>query len=48
MDKTKILKRIKTVVIVVVCIIAVALLMHLTLNYFVPFVANIHNKGGAY
>lgn len=48
MNKIKLHKVVKTVLIVFVSLIAIALLMHLTINYFVPFVAHMHNKSGAY
>ena len=38
-------KTLKKVLIVVGCVIAVALLAHLTNTYLIPFIANMHNTG---
>jgi hypothetical protein len=48
MNKNKIPKRVKIGVTVLVSLIAIGVLMHLTMNYLVPFVVSMHNKGGVY
>lgn len=40
-------KGFKTTLIIVVSLVVVAVLMHLTMNYLVPFVVEMHS-GGAY
>jgi hypothetical protein len=40
-------KKIRTIVIVIVCVAAAALLMHLTMSNFIPFISNLHS-GAAY
>lgn len=48
MNKNKVLKVIKTGAIVLICLIVLAVLLHLTVNYLVPFVAHMHNGAGSY
>lgn len=40
-------KKTKKVLIIIVCVLAVLVLTHLTLNNLVPFIKNMHS-GGAY
>lgn len=42
----KILNGIKIGLIVVASLIVISILLHLTVNYLVPFISSIHNKGG--
>lgn len=48
MNKNKILKGTKIAIIVIISIIVISLLLHLTMNYLIPFIVNMHNKSGAY
>ena len=48
MNKIKLHKVVRTVLIVVVSLIVIALLMHLTVNYLVPFIVKMHSSNGAY
>ncbi len=45
---SKIHKGIRVGLIVLGGIIVLAILMHLTMNYLVPFIGDMHNNGGAY
>lgn len=36
-------KKHKTALIIIVCIIVVLVVMHFSLNYFVPFIKNMHS-----
>jgi len=47
MDK-KLSKRLKKAGIILVCVIAAALLMHVTVNYLVPFIIDMHKHTAAY
>lgn len=35
--------KLRTALIVVICIMVVLVLMHLSLNYFVPYIKNMHS-----
>jgi len=48
MNKNKILKGVKIGIITVVSLIVIAVVLHLTMNYLVPFIGNLHNSGGVY
>jgi uncharacterized membrane protein YccC len=36
-------KKLRKILIIVVCILAALLLMHFTMNYFVPFIQKMHS-----
>lgn len=48
MNRNKIHKGIRTGAIVLLSLVVIAVLLHLTMNYLVPFIASMHNKSGAY
>ncbi|HEX2926599.1 MAG TPA: hypothetical protein VHP38_10140 [Ruminiclostridium sp.] len=48
MNKKKVLKAVKVGAIVIVTLIVLAVLTHLTANYLIPFIAQMHSKSGVY
>lgn len=48
MSKNRIWKSVKKGIIVLVIIIAICVMLHITMNCLVPFIASMHNNGGVY